>query len=49
MMPRKFRAGPQIVQPAARARALTSRPRSGPRRARVELIVVIPLIAGLLA
>ena len=49
MMPRKFRAGPQIVQPAVRARALTFQAAQRAARARVELIVVIPLIAGLLA
>jgi small conductance mechanosensitive channel len=49
MMPRKFRAGSPIVQPAVRARALTLQAAQRAARARVELIVVIPLIVALLA
>ena len=49
MMPRKFRAESPIVQPAVRARALTFQAAQRAARARVELFVVVPLIAGLLA
>ena len=49
MMPRKFRASSPIVQPAVRARALTVQAAQRAARARVELIVVVPLIAALLA
>ena len=48
-MPRMPRAKSQIVQPAVRARALTLQAAQRAAKARVELLVVIPMIAGLLA
>jgi small-conductance mechanosensitive channel len=47
-MPRLKRAKRPIVQPAARARALTMQAAHKAARARLELAVVIPLIAGVL-
>ena len=48
-MPRMPRPKTPIVQPAARARALTVQAAQRASRARIELAVVIPLIAGFLA
>jgi len=48
-MPRMPRPKSPIVQPAVRARALTVQAAQRAARARVELIVVVPLIAALLA
>jgi small conductance mechanosensitive channel len=47
-MPRFKRAPAPIVQPAARARALTVQAAHKAARARIELAVVVPLIAGVL-
>ena len=48
VMPRMPRPKTPIVQPAARARALTVQAAQRASRARIELAVVIPLIAGFL-
>ena len=45
---RVFRSRSPIVQPAARARALTVHAAHRAARARLELAIVVPLIAGLL-
>jgi small-conductance mechanosensitive channel len=47
-MPRFKRATSPITYPAARARALTAQAAQRSKRARLELAVVVPLIAGLL-
>jgi small conductance mechanosensitive channel len=47
-MPRILRQRPPIVQPAVRARALTLQAAHRASRARRELAIVIPLIAGVL-
>jgi small conductance mechanosensitive channel len=47
-MPRFKRARTPIVQPAVRARALTVQAAHKAARARIELAVVVPLIAGVL-
>src|SRR5215203_5119819 len=47
-MPRMLRPKTPIVQPAARARALTVQAAQRASRARIELAVVIPLIVGFL-
>jgi small-conductance mechanosensitive channel len=47
-MPRFKRARTPITQPAARARALTVHAAQRAARARLELVIVVPLIAGVL-
>jgi small conductance mechanosensitive channel len=47
-MPRVERARGPIVQPASRARALTIQAAHRAARARIELAIVVPLIAGVL-
>lgn len=47
-MPRFSRATTPIAQPAARARALTLQAAQRSKRARIELAVVVPLIAAVL-
>src|SRR5690349_9620275 len=47
-MPRFKRAKTPITQPAARARALTVHAAQRAARARLELAIVVPLIAGVL-
>jgi small conductance mechanosensitive channel len=47
-MPRVKRARGPIVQPASRARALTIQAAHRAARARIELAIIVPLIAGVL-